>query len=408
MVLANIKPPKNLGLWLIGILMILVPVQYYADPYFGLSASRISQQQIFQVVALGLFAIFLLNNIYMSLFMMWSLFLYAYFGFPLPVGVSVLTIVSGCLIYEAVYRVVNKDNIDLLFKFFMWFAVANLIYMVMQGFGGELLFREVSAPTGYQPYMLGFMCLKAIMAMFFAMAIPFVAFKYPVVALGLFVPIYISDCSAAMGGAIVAYLWQIWHISKKWFFILLTLMSIGGVIYAAHDSKMGMFTDRMNLWKVVLRDAVQRPIIGWGPDSFRCVTPYKQFMYFKNNRTLDSSQIDVRDTIEYTHTGKYDMGKYGSFMQDSDTLDPWDNPHNEYVQLFYEFGVLGLIILGFMVYDIKKRFTATKPYLIPLSGFLISVAIMSIGQFPFHLARVGFYIPIFIACYYKLSEKEVV
>lgn len=397
--------PKNLSIWFLGLLTIIIPIQYYVDPSFGQVASRVSQQQIFQVAALLLFSIFILNNIWLCLFSAWSIFLYAYYGFPAPIGVMVLTIFSGMMIYEAFYRAINKENMRLLINFVVVFAAINLIYMVMQAFGWELLFAEQSQMNVYQRQMLGFMNLKAIMGMFFAMMIPFFAMRSQVIAIGLFVPLYVSECSSAMVAGMVAYLWQLWFISKKWFFILLTIMFIGGTAYCINDSHAGMFTDRFNMWKTTLRDAVKKPVIGWGPDSFRCMTPDKPFMYWKNNRSLETSRIDVKDTIEFSHTNKYDLDKYKDFIKPGDSLNPWDNPHNEYIQLFYEFGIVGVLIFGFLVHDMIKRFDSFNPHLVSIMGFFISVAIMSIGQFPFHLARVGLYIPIFLACYYKLSEK---
>lgn len=305
--------------------------------------------------------------------------------------------------YEAAYRIINEDNIKMLFYFMIVFALINMAYMILQGFGWELLYQEFGK-SGYQPQMLGFMGLKAIMGVLFAISIPFFAFRYPVLSLGLFIPIYVSECSSAMGGAIVAYLWQLWFLSKKWFCIAVGIMCIGGVIYAYHDSKAGMFTDRFDMWKVALRDAVKKPILGWGPDSFRCVTPDKQFMYVKNVRTQKTFHLDVRDVAEYDHTHKYDMKKYGSFMKEGDTLDPWDNPHNEYIKLFYEFGLPAVLILGFLAYDIKQRFAPLK-YLIPLVGFFLSLLVISVGWFPFELARIAIYIPIFLAAYYKLSDS---
>lgn len=396
--------PSNAGAWLIGALMVLVPIQYYALPEFGQMASRVSQQQVFQVVSLSLFSIFLLNNVWMSLFMLWTLFLYAYFGFPNPVGVVLLTITSGCIIYEAVYRVVNRENIRLIVNAFIVFAIINLAYMAMQGLGWELLFSEQSEMGVYQRQMIGFFNLKAIMGMFFAMVMPFVAFRYPITAIGLLVPLYLSECSSAMVAGIVVYLHQIWYLSKKWFFILLAILTIGGIAYSIRDSHTGMFTDRFNMWKTVLRDAVKKPVMGWGPDSFRSITPDKQFMYWKNNRTLETSQIDVRDTIEYSQTKQYSLEKYGKFLKTGDSLNPWDNPHNEYIQLFYEFGIIGVVLLGFLSFDIFKRFDINNVELLPVFGFFIGLAIMSIGQFPLHLARVGVYVPIFLACYYKLSD----
>lgn len=395
---------NNFSIWIVGILMVIIPFQCYWNPELGVSAMRISQAQIFQVSSIVIFCLFILQNIYLSLFLLWSLFIYGYYGFPNPSGTIVLSILGSCLIYEAVYRVVNHENMKVVFKFMIWFAIINMIYMAMQGLGWELLYQE-AGKSGYQNGLLGFFGLKAIMGMFFAMAIPFVAFKYPKLSLGLFIPIYVSECSCAMGAAIVAYLWQIWNISRKWFYILVGILCIGGIVYAIHDSEAGMFTDRGNLWKVVMRDAVRKPIFGWGIDSFRCATPDKQFMYWKNVRTRETFKTDIRDTIEYQHTGMYDLKKYGKFMQKGDILDPWDNPHNEFIMLFYEFGIFPFVILGFFIYDIKRRFNTHNDYLVPFIGFFLGLLIMSMGQFPFHLARIGIYIPIFLACYYKLTES---
>ncbi len=397
--------PKNLGIWLIGLVMLLVPIYYTSDTFLGMAGIRVTQQQMYQVSAIALFSIFILQNIWLSAFMLWSLFLYCYFEFANPVGLVVITLLSGCIIYEAVYRIVNKDNVKMIYNFLIAFMLINMAYMIMQGFGLELMFKEWQHPN-FQTQLIGFMGLKAIMGMLFAICMPFVAFRYPKLALGLFVPLYYSECSSAVGAAIIAYLWQIWFISRKWFFILIGIMCLGGILYAYNDSHAGMFTDRANMWKTVLRDAVKKPITGWGPDSFRCITPDKQFIYFKNNRTLETFPIDVKDTIEYEHTGKYDLVKYGKFMKEGDSLNPWDNPHNEYIQLFLEFGIVGVILLGFLIYDISKRFNPLNIYTIPLIGFFLSILVMSVGQFPFHLTRIGIYIPIFLACYYKLTEPE--
>lgn len=408
MTLYDLKKPKNLSVWFLGFLLILVPIEYWADPSFGQSALRISQAQIFQVVSIALFAIFILQNVWLSLFLLWSIFLYAFYGFPNPSGTILLSISGACMIYEAFYRAINRENFGLLVNFMIAFALLNMGYMIMQGFGWELMFVEFNRPKlGLQTQMLGFMGLKAIMGMAFAMCVPFFAYKYPKLALGLFVPLYYSESSSALVAGICAYLWQLWFLSRKWFFIALAALTIGGGFYVAHDTKAGMFEDRANVWKLTLQDAMRRPIFGWGMDSFRCVTNDKSFMYWKNVRTKDSLRIDLKDTIEYQHTGNYDLNKYKD-LKAGDTLDPWDNPHNEYIMLYYEFGVVAVLLLGFLIWDIRRRFVETSNYAILLVGFLIATAIMSMGQFPFHLARVGFFIPIFLACYYKLTEPDKV
>lgn len=395
---------NDIGTWILGLIMTIIPIQYFYSPEFGVSSLRISQAQTFEICALVLFATFILQNVYLSLFLIWAIFQYAFLGFPGPVGATVLSILSGCMIYQATYAIVNEENVHKVFSFMIFIALFNMFYMIMQGFNWELLYMEFSSIGTYQHQLLGFMGLKAVTGMLFAMAMPFFAFRYPKLAGGLFIPIYVSECSSAMIAAIVAYLWQIWYISKKWFIILTAFLLIGGSIYALNDSKAGMFTDRVNMWKVVLRDAVHKPILGYGPDSFRCVTSNKQFMYWKNVRTAETGRIDVRDTVEYNNTHNYNLDKY-KFFKAGDSLDCWDNPHNEFIQLFYEFGIVGVLILCFFIYDIKRRFNRAISSMIPLIGFFMSLMIMSIGQFPFHLARVAIFIPIFLACFYKLSDS---
>lgn len=394
---------NDIGAWLLGLIMVLVPIQYLYNNEFGVSSLRITQAQSFELSALVLFALFILQNVYLGLFLLWAIFQYAFWGFAGPVGAELLVILSGCMIYQGTYALVDEENVDLVFNFMIFFALLNMYYMIAQGFGWELLYQEFSSLGTYQSQLLGFMGLKAISGMLMAMAIPFFAFRYPTLAWGLFIPIYASECSSAMVAAIVAYLWQIWHISRKWFIILTAFLVVGGSIYAINDSKAGMFADRVSMWKVAMRDAVTKPIMGFGPDSFRCITKDKQFMYWKNVRTGETGRVDIRDTIEYQNTGKYNISKY-PFLKEGDTTDGWDNPHNEFIQLFYEFGIVAVLILGFFIWDIRRRFNKQIHHMIPLVGFFMGVMIMSIGQFPFHLARVGLFIPIFLGCYYKLSD----
>lgn len=405
MTLAQLRPSKNLSIWFLGLLMVLIPLNYWCEAQYGLFMLRISQEQLFQVVGIVIFAIFILNNIYLSLFLLWSTFLYGYYCFPNPSGQVLFSLFIGCVFYEVAYRLIDEKNINLLFKFMIWFAIANIIYIVMQKCGLELIYKDF-ALNEYAHDAVGFFGIKCMMGMFFAMVMPFAAYRYPKLSALLFIPIAVSESSCAMAAAIVAYLWQLWFLSKKWFTVALVLLTVGGSAYVIHDTHAGMFENRVSLWKMAMRDAVQRPIFGYGLDSFRCISDDKQFMYWSNCRTKEAIKIDVRDSIEYKHTQKFNLAKYGKWLKEGDTIDPWDNPHNEFVMLFYEWGVLPFVILGFLVYAIVQRFTAYQKVLVPLVGFLIGVAVMSIGQFPFHTARNGIYIPIFLAALFKITDMR--
>ena len=397
--------PKNIAVWLLSAFAIIVPLEYYIDPSFGISAMRISQAQIFQVGAILFFAIFMLRNLWMGLFLVWSLFLYAYYSFPSPSGIYVTSILSACLLYEVSYRLITKENVGLIFKCLIYFAIFNVAYMAMQLNGWELMFKEFTRP-GFQSSPVGFFGLKAIMGMFLALVIPIVCMQSPIAAGLLFIPIATSESSCAVVGAVVSYLWVLWHKSRKWFFILVTFLAIGGTLYTIHDSKARMMTDRFNMWKTVLRDTVKKPITGYGLDSFRSIGNTKQFIYWKNVRTLETDAIDIKDIIEWDRTGKLDPKRYPNFKE-GDILDPWDNPHNEFLMLFYEFGIVGIILFGFMTHDIITRFNGFDDNLVVLTGFFICLMLISIGQFPFHLARIGIFIPIMLGAYYKLTERKI-
>ena len=395
---------KNLPIWVLGLLTVLIPLNYIVDPSFGVSAARVSQEQSFQMAAILLFAVFIVRNIYLGLFLIWSMFLYAFYGFPTPSGSCLLSLFSACILYEISYKVIDQDNIKLLFKIITWFAIANMLYMVMQMFGWELLFREFTRP-GFQTGPIGFFGLKAIMGMFIALTIPFIAIESPLVAIGLMVPIALSESSCAVVGGVASYLWILWHKSRKAFVVALTILALGATVYVIKDSHARMMTDRVNMWKVVLRDSVKKPLTGYGLDSFRSIGNTKQFIYWKDVRTLETTAIDVKDTLEWSNTGKGYEGKYPNIKND-DILDPWDNPHNELVMLLFEWGVIGVVLFSFLVYDMRKRFNSFDSNIVVLAGFFICLLILSIGQFPFHLARVGVLIPIMLGAYYKLTDTK--
>lgn len=394
--------PKNLYMWVIIAFMIFVPMFYFSDPRFGVSAMRVSQTQIFQVLSIALCAIFIIQNIYLGSFLLISTISYAYFSFPLPAGVTLLNILGGCLLYEATYRVVNKDNYNMIFQAIIWICLYNLLYATLQINGFEVLYTEYRQ-TNYQNGFLGFMGLKAIFGILIAFSAPFIMQSTPYISGLLIIPAVLTESSCAVVSVAFSFLWNIYFTKRRLFYVMLAVLTIGASAYAYKDSGTGMFTDRANMWKVVLQDAVKKPLTGYGMDSFRCVTPDKSFMYVKNVRTLETFRIRQEDLIEYQNTKIVPNDKYAGHYVKGDTLDIWDNPHNEFIQLLYEFGFIPFFILGFMIYDIKRRFEKHS-WQIPLISSFIAVAILSIGQFPFHLARVVIYPIIFYAVYCKLSD----
>jgi O-antigen ligase len=163
-----------------------------------------------------------------------------------------------------------------------------------------------------------------------------------------------------------------------------------------------MFEGRYKMWKVVLRDAFKHPIMGWGLDSFRNAGTFKPFIYMQNAMTRETKAVSLSAIQVYNETGV--MPPMPGFIKQGDALDIWDNPHNEYIMLFYEFGLVGVILFGLFCSDIVKRFYVTDE-LIAIIGVFIVFLIISTGQFPFHVVRLGYIFPVLVGAYYKINEE---
>lgn len=123
---------------------------------------------------------------------------------------------------------------------------------------------------------------------------------------------------------------------------------------------------RIKMWKKALQDYGKRPLVGWGLDSFRSVTPWKDFKYYGS----------VSDK------GNDAMSKY---------IQWWDNPHSLPVSLLYEFSIVGFIIFCGFVYDKFERFKNARKTVnsVTLMGMFIVFLVLSIGHFPIFLVRLA-------------------
>lgn len=395
---------KKLEHLLVAAYIIICPIFLWASFQGGNTKDRIGQVQFYQLAGFVLFVALLLQNRYLALFSIWTVFHFGFFNFPNPAGQYVINIFTACIIYQVFYQWITKERIKLILGCLIFLCVLNLLYMVCQSIGGEFIYRR-HGETIYQPDIVGMLGLKAAMGMFFAMTLPFVLmyadrFKgLYLLALAFMWPIYRSDCTAAVLGTIAVVLWHVWHQSRKLFTALVLLLVIIGSAYAWHDHKQNnMMVDRANLWKVVMRDVVIHPVIGYGMNSVHAVGPTKDFMYFMNMRTHETAKCMYH---KETNTFIPPDG----FQQAGDPINPWGEFHNEYIQAWFEFGIVPLIILGFLLWHIWTIYTPS-PINIALIGFFVAILIFGIGQFPFHLARIGYIIPVMLAMYYKINEPD--
>jgi O-antigen ligase len=191
--------------------------------------------------------------------------------------------------------------------------------------------------------------------------------------------LYTSKTSTAIAAAVIGLMFVLWFSmgKKLWTGILVGLAVLATVYVVKVDVPMGMMDTRPRMWKTVMRDAVIRPITGWGLDSFR------QFTAAKKTKYID----------HYQQTGNV------LYMCE------WDNAHNLLIQLFFEFGIVSWILLGGWLRDVGMRFrrSVKSRNAVGLAGFVIVFFVVSMAHFPIYLACMATIIVPMIA----LFEKEL-
>ena len=318
---------------------------------------------------LGLMVIFglLLRNIWLTLFLGWTVFLFAFFKFETGI-IYVTNIFFGCLLYYLVKVAFKKEHINFFINAILWFAVLDIAYMAIQISGFDFIYRFIDAAPDItslgkmtaNTLPTGFMGQIAINGAFLALCVPLLASrrsKWAIVgALGLFIPLYFSKATLCLWSAGVGLGFVLWYrIPKKvWWTIAVIIFSFF-VFYFIKVDKPDY--PRVMQWKRVLQDCVKHPVTGWGLDSFRNITSYKDFRY--------------------------------SAVQGQGFILWWDNPHNLSVSLFFEFGFIGIFLLGGYLRQCGMRFLKAikEPNTIGLFGFIIVALLVSQAHFIMFLAR---------------------
>ena len=366
-------------------------------PLHGMQG-REASQFIYMLGTMVLFSL-ILENIWISLFLCWSVFLFSYYKFI--TGHSYLmNIFQGCLLYYVVKKVFRREHIRFYVYGLLVFALINLLYSIVQVTGHDFLFASEVTPVLSAENIKNFSTLRGPMVQnlhpsgflgndataghLYALCVPLLAIYNLWLAPIFLLPLIATKGTINIFAGVVMYLFVLFHrISDKLFSFICATLIICGILFYVYVDRPD--TGRFSQWSYTFKDAMTRPFVGWGLDSFR------QSDLLHKNFTYGIPQEAARIN------GKtYAVGAV------------WDNPHNLLLSLFFEFGLPGLLILGGYFHFLYRRYKQSiKSYeVIGLAGFMLGVFIISLAWFPMFLARfVILIIPVF-AMFEKITGAE--
>ncbi len=306
------------------------------------------------MIAFGL----MVKNIWLTMFLWWTVLLYVYFKFSCG-HVYVQNVFFGSLLYYLTKKSFKREHIDFFINAVLWLVAANLVYMIVQICGFDWIYL---GGLGIK----GFMGAEGICGTFMALAVPLIATRKSkwswLCALMMFFPLYLSNSITNIGAAGIGLLFVYWSkLPKKSLFVAFAVLLLGAGLYVKFVDSPQM--SRLYMWKLAMIDTTLHPISGNGLDSFRNITKSKEHVFI--------TQLGF-DEKKMIYSAKH-----------------WDNPHNLFISVAYEWGFLGIFfIVGYIRQSYYRYKKALKvPNTIALAGVGIVLLLVSVAHFPLFLAR---------------------
>jgi len=399
----------------IPLIFLIAPIFYYAD---RISPNVRDQQFKFLMVAAYIIMAAHHPNQWMRAFLAYAGVMGLMWRGPMT-DYRLMFIGAGAIIHWAVLTASGLSE----GKTYRYAALGILIFtivsIVVQKAGEDVYFFQQFAK--YHPS--GAWTLPNYMGIYAAVTAPFVAYLHPALFFVAIIPaLYARSVSvvAVFMGVTILYFFKKSWLKRAWILALIYFVFAIGV-FASFQSDMkkgGQPYRRPMVWKMVLSKAFRYPVWGQGPGSYK-ETFFLEFRgmnqdYWLNvkwdpkneeafkNKILEIAKDNGTDTtrLEAIHF-KDPRGPFWNMKGILDELrgkreNPlhgwtWDHPHNEYILLFYEFGLIGLLI--FCGYALSLLLAARSLWhhkeIRSLTCSFLGMLALAFLHFPFSIPRLS-------------------
>ena len=340
-----------------------IPLFYDALRH-GVLSPRDQQWCCYAVLAVVLLAM-LIRNIWVSSFLLLSMIHFFLLWNKYSEGQLYLTAICSLTYY--VFSTIRVKHYK---AALMSFVFINALITATRLLKPEILIYFKEIPNG----MLGVS----------ALIIPAISTISPLLWILGFIMVLLGVSFIPIVAFISALLFYLWHLHKKLLYVIVPLLLIA-LPFTAHPRQSSLI--RTHAWQMVVSKTLLCPFYGMGMGSFK-----EQILLEFHKEGQPSKWVQYRDVAENAKAVNQVLDQYKDWTQFR-----WDNPHCEFLYIFFEYGLLGLFLVFGFIWNILSRFyyysTRTtmmdRIEVIGLMASFIALLIICTSHFPFFLARMN-------------------
>lgn len=421
----NIKLKIDWLFWFI----ILLPTFYIV----GMD-ERSAQLQFFQFSVIALLAVMHVNKWFGAL-LGWCLFQFLFFKDAPIFSGALNNLFLAALAYHIIVLYSEHKEIKKYFKAFYILLGINILLCLRQYYQADPVFMmaEQDHQKVFTEYP-GFFGLPAFLGNFTAAVLPLAFSLTPLLLPFCLVALYFSKSTFSVLAALCGGLFYLWFKHRRCFWAFLIIGGLScGVYVLKYDLPTGQFGRRIEVWKMVERFSFQKQFVGHGIGSFQSQSIFEtspsgklavinsldDFKAFLSEAALSNKTPELLPEISAFKGSVYplEVKEFKKKLQGKGMdFERWQNVHNDFLEAFFETGFIGLFLIFGFIFDFFKRFIEfgkKDSFAVALMGSLVAIIIVSIGHFPFHMARLGGPFVVLLALldvaliHNKLDKEEV-
>lgn len=329
---------------------------------------------------------------------------------------SMIQIMAHFIIYDVVAKYYRSKN----YKWAILFVlVANLIMASIQAAK-----QDVYVHINFQTP--GLMTLGVYIGIYAAIIAPVLYSIHPILILAVVGGIVFSKSSFSAAACVAAMCFYLWHLKRKalWIVIPALCLSLGGWV-VWNDFKTSDVGRRVHIWKMVASCIATNPWGGFGLGSYNTHLKfieigggnYRRYLTYIPGRPDHAEGVaSITEEVAINIWGRdkakelYSLNSLSEtqawFRKNGSDIYTWQDPHNEYLLVWFELGFFGIILIAWYVFDMVMRFLQIRPVYygcmgqrivnqeykdsVALFSAFLALLIVCIAHFPMTTPKISF------------------